>query len=394
MKGKSGFAPRLSNNASRLTEAMSIKFNNRVYELRRAGHQIVVLSLGEAFFDLPPVDMRGLPHPEIFHYSHSRGIPELREAIARYYDRNYGLPVAWDNELLVTAGSKAAIYMALACMLDPGDEVLIPEPAWVSYTEQVRLCHGNPVGIPHSVPTTKWERYITQKTKALILNNPHNPTGYRYTEEELARLVALAKHHGLWLLADEAYSDFVPDGRFRSTAYYDKDKTNVAVFNSISKNYGISGWRLGYVIANPELINQVLKVNQHVITCSATILQYYIAAHFHDILAVTLPQIRSLLQKRALVAEEMQRIGLEHLPGDSTFYFFVSIRPSCLGSEDFCMQLLEDHLIAAVPGIGYGTSCDSFVRISIGTEPLSSIKKALVTVKSLIDKTAKARSHA
>ncbi len=380
--------PALSRNTSGVADALSIRYNAKVYALQRAGRPVRVLSLGEAFFDLPEVDVRDLPYPASFHYSDSRGLPELREKIAAYYGSAYATPVDPNREIVVTAGSKAAIYMTLLAVLDEGDEVLIPEPAWVSYTEQVRLCRGVPVGIPYTVEPAEWERYVTPRTKALILNNPHNPTGFRYSAEVLRALVALARRHGIWLLCDEAYSDFTPEP-FLSVAHFDPAKEHVAVFNSISKNYGISGWRLGYAIANPALTNEVLKVNQHLVTCPATILEYYVARHFETILDVTKPQIRRLLETRAEVARRMDRIGLAYLPGDSTFYFFVSIAPSALSSEAFCTRLLDENAICVVPGIGYGRSCDAFVRVSIGTEPLETLTGALAELKALIDATAR-----
>jgi aminotransferase len=375
--------PRPSRVVSSTAEAMSIKFNTKVYELQRLGHTVDVLSLGEAFFDLPQPDFSDLPYPKVLHYSDSRGIPELRESIASYYGR-YCAHVDPGTEVLITAGSKAAIYMALRATIDPGDEVLIPEPAWVSYTEQVRLSYGKPVGIPFDEPLHQWEKYVTPRTRVLIVNTPHNPTGRRYSQLEIQYLVDLAKRHGLWLFSDEAYSDFTPDGVFISTASSDAAKTNVAVFNSISKNYGISGWRLGYVIANASLIDQILKVNQHLVTCPATILEYYIAKHFHDILEITKPQIAALLEKRMKVAALMEEIGLSCLQGDSTFYFFVSIAPSGLPSEKFCLRLLEEQRVSVVPGVGYGGSCDQFVRVSMGTEPLGVLEGALRKMKDLI----------
>lgn len=369
-------------------EASSIRVNNRVYELQSAGDDVTVLSLGEAFFDLPGVDFSGVPFPQSFHYSHSRGIAELRGRIANYYSGRYGLPTDAGSEVLVTAGSKAAIYMAFAVTLDPADEVLIPEPAWVSYTEQVKLCGGTPVGIPFGTPIESFDRFVTPRTRVLVVNTPHNPTGYRFSEEENERLVAFARRHGLWLFSDEAYSDFTPGGSFRSLGAYDPGKDHVVVFNSISKNYGISGWRLGYLIARPDFINDVLKVNQHLITCPATILEYYIARNFDSILEVTRPQIAALLDKRNAVSKIMNGLGLEAVEGDSTFYFFVSIAPSRLGSDDFCMRLLNEHRVAAVPGIGYGASCDSFIRLSVGTESVERIASGLAAIKQLISSTA------
>ncbi|HET9030592.1 MAG TPA: aminotransferase class I/II-fold pyridoxal phosphate-dependent enzyme [Candidatus Aquilonibacter sp.] len=382
--------PAISSAMANIHEAISIKFNNRVYELQAQGIDVTVLSLGEAFFDLPAVDVSTVPFPQSFHYSHSRGIVELREKIAEYYARKYRFSVDPRSEMLVTAGSKAAIYMAFAVALAPGDEVLIPEPAWVSYSEQVKLCGGVPVGIPLGIPISEYDRFVSAKTRVLVVNTPHNPTGYRYSDAEGEALVGFAMANGLWLFSDEAYSDFTPGGYFRSLGSFDSAHENVIVFNSVSKNYGISGWRIGYAMGRADFIDALLKVNQHLITCPATILQYYISRNFDGILDVTLPQIAALIEKRAIVARYMSEIGLSAIDGDSTFYFFVSIAPSSLPSDEFCIRLLDDHHIAAVPGIGYGASCDSYIRISIGTESMDRIAHGLRAIKSLVNSTASA----
>jgi aminotransferase len=369
-------------------QAMSIKFNTMVYELRRRGVKVTVLSLGEAFFDIPLLPMDVLPIPEIYHYSHSRGIPELREKLAGYFRAQYDFAFDPEREILVTAGSKAAVHMTLMSLLDPGDEVVIPEPYWVSYPEQVKLCYGRPVPVPYDRPVSEYGRYVTDRTKAIIINNPHNPRGYVHTREELEFLLDLGRERGIWILSDEAYSDFLIDDSFVSLGKLDRAKEASAVFNSISKNYGISGWRLGYVIANPTLIDAVLKVQQHLITCPATILEYYVARYFDEILEVTLPQIRSVVERRNELARFMQELGLEVLPGSATFYFFVSIRPSRLGSVEFCTRLLEEEHISVVPGVGYGASCEGFIRASVGTAPLDEIKDALRRIRRLVELTS------
>jgi aminotransferase len=372
-----------------VSEALSIKYNNRVYELQAAGKDVIVLSLGEAFFDLPLHDFDALPKPDVFHYSHSRGLLSLRERIAGYYSGQYGVRVDAEREIIVTAGSKIAIHMALMSVLDPGDEVIVPEPAWVSYVEQVRLCHATAVPMPWNVPITDVERFITPRTKVVVLNYPNNPRGQVLGAQEWARLHEIAERHDVFLLCDEAYSDFLPEGEsFVSGAVGDPDKTHTLVCNSLSKNYGISGWRVGYVIGMGDVIDQILKVNQHLITCPATILSHYLAEHFHDLLAVTKPQIRAVVDKRARVAGVLDDVGLTALPGTATFYFFVSIAPSALGSEAFCQRLLEEHHVAAVPGIGYGASCDSFVRVSVGTESMERTVAGLREIRALIDQTA------
>lgn len=369
-------------------QAMSIKYNTMVYELKRKGINVTVLSLGEAFFDIPLFAMDDLPIPDIYHYSNSRGIPELRDKLARYFLENYDVPIDPEQEIIVTAGSKIAIHITLMSILNPGDEVLLSEPTWVSYPEQIKLCYANPVFVPVNQTVYEFERYITAKTKAIIITNPNNPTGYVYKKEELEYLLKLARKHDLWLISDEAYSEFVNDDSYVSLGKLDKEKNNAIVFNSISKNYGISGWRLGYVICNKELMFNILKVNQHLITCPATILEYYIEKHFDTILNITRPQIAQVVEKRKKLDAYMKEIGLTPIEGTATFYFFVSIAPSELTSEAFCTRLLEEEHICVVPGLGYGNTCDSYIRISIGTESMEQTKKALRTIHAFIQKTS------
>jgi len=380
---------KLSNVTNDAEQAMSIKYNTMVYELQRTGKKVLIMSLGEAFFNIPLFPMADLPFPDIYHYSNSRGIPELREKLAEFFLRKYDIPINYEKEILITAGSKAAIHFALMSILDPGDEVLVPDPSWVSYPEEIKLCYGKPVAIPYFKTVYHFEKYITDKTKAIIITNPHNPTGYVYTQKEIEHLLGLAKKYNLWLLSDEAYSEFVDDKDvFISPGKIDRDKKHTIIFNSISKNYGISGWRLGYVIGNENLIFNILKVNQHIITCPSTILEYYVEKYFYKILKHTEPQIKELIKKRKTIAHFMKKNGLEYLPGNSTFYFFVSIAPSQLTSEEFCTKLLHEYYISTVPGIGYGKSCDKFIRVSIGTASLEEIKEALITTKKLINKTS------
>lgn len=369
-------------------EAMSIKYNNIVYELKRKGISVIVLSLGEAFFDIPLYPMDDLPYPHIYHYTHSRGIPELREKVSDYYFKHYGVHVNAEKEIIVTAGSKAAIHFSMMSVLNPGDEVIIHEPTWVSYPEQVKLCYAKPVLMPYTSTVFDYERYVTERSKLIVINNPHNPRGEVMTRRDLQYLVDLARANGLYVLADEAYSDFLIDEQFYSLGAFDNEKSNVIICNSISKNFGISGWRLGYVISNEHLINQILKVNQHIITCPAAILQYYMAQHFDRIIDITFPQITAVVNTRREVAAYMDELGLEYLPGAATFYFFVSIAPSRLGSEEFCTRLLMEDHISVVPGVGYGKSCDRFVRVSVGTETLDDIKHGLSRLHELIKKTS------
>lgn len=373
-----------------VSDATSIRYNNLVYEMKAGGEDVIVLSLGEAFFDIPLYSFADLPFPQLYHYSHSRGVLELRQQLADYYLHQYGVAVDPETEIIITPGSKIAIHMSLMTILNPDDEVIIHEPAWVSYTEQVKLCHGRPVTVPYHEPICNLANYVTSKTKAIIVNNPHNPTGRVFARSDLQLLHELARERGLFIISDEAYSDFLIDSEsFVSCAVDDPLKQHTIVCNSMSKNYGMSGWRVGYVIGNADLTNELLKVNQHLATCPATVLEYYLAAHFQDILAITKPQIREVVKKRAKIAHYLDLHGMCYLQGSATFYLFVSIEPSGLDSEAFCMSLLKDYKVSAVPGLGYGQSCDKFIRVSVGTESMERTLHGVDCIEKLIAETGR-----
>jgi aspartate/methionine/tyrosine aminotransferase len=374
---------------SELPQALSIKYNNAVYEMRSAGHDIITLSLGEAFFDIPTPDFSTLPAGPLHHYSHSRGLPELRARLGKYYQDEFGVPADPDHEIMVTAGSKAAIYMVLLAVVEPGDEVLIPEPFWLSYPEQVRLCRGVPVMVPHHTSVFDLGAYVTPRTRALIVNNPNNPSGRVYTAEELAYLHRLVAANGMLLIADEAYNEFVPRGTdLIACGAMDPDKEHTVTINSMSKNYGISGWRIGYVIAHRDLVDQVLKINQHLVTCAPTILSYYLAEHFDALIEITRPQIQRVVDLRNEVAGWLAAAGIDALPGTGSFYLFASLGRSSLDSAAFTDRLLRESAVAVVPGIAYGPSCDRHIRISVGTESPARVARGVAAVRDLIAATS------
>ena len=368
----------LSDRVSSIEEALSIYINQLVYTLKRQGTDVTTLSLGEAFFDLPLFDFNKLDKEKGFHYSSSRGVPELREKIAEFYNKWYGSAVDADKNVLVTAGSKPAIFMAFQAILNRGDEVLIPEPAWLSYQEHVRLLDAEPRFIRYDAPIESFHEHFTDRTRVLVLNNPNNPSGRIYTHDELALIYQTCRERGVYLIVDEAYSDFVREEReFCSLAAVVPDLDGVIVVNSLSKNLGMSGFRIGYTLAEPAFTDALLKLNQHIITCAPSMLVYYVAEYFDDIIRVTMPQIRALVDKRARVAAMMDRIGLEYLPGGGTFYFFVSLGESPNSGFDMAIHLLLREKMALVPGAAYGASTERFLRVSVGTESDERIEDAL-----------------
>lgn len=375
----------LSEKVSAIPEALSIYMNNVVYAMKRRGDSIKVLSLGEAFFDIPMFSFEEIDFKKGYHYSESRGIPELRETVANYYSDKYGASVNAEDEILISAGSKPLIYMAFQSVLNPGDEVLIHEPAWLSYPEEIKLANGVPRFIPYDCPVENFESYFTQKTRIVVICNPNNPAGRIYSKNDLEKLYSMCRPKGIYVFVDEAYSDFVSNDEFSSMVNIVPDKDGIIVVNSLSKNLGISGWRIGYVISTPDVIYNILKLNQHLITCPATLLSLYVAHYFSEIVETTLPQVLEVVERRKRITDYMQEIGLKPLEGTATFYIFMDIGNYARSSMDLGLYLLMKYGISVVPGLAYGKSTERFIRIGVGAEPLDVIKKCLDTIKHVIE---------
>ena len=368
-----------------IPEASSIYINNIVSAKKRRGDIVTVLSLGEAFFEIPSFPFDEDEIGRGYHYSDSRGVPELRKCIAAYCKDCYDAVVDSDNEVLISAGSKPLIYMAFRVLLNPGDEVLIQEPAWLSYREEIKLAYGIPRFIPYDCSIEEYGKYCTEKTKVVVICNPNNPAGITYTKEDLLTLYKICRPKGIYILVDEAYSDFVSNGAFTSMASLVPEKDGIIVTNSLSKSLGISGWRLGYAISSPDVIFQLLKLNQHLITCPSTLLSLHVAKHFDELIRETTPQARALVEKRKAVTEYMHQIGLQCLKGSATFYIFMNIGDYGYSSVELSLYLLMRYGISIVPGVAYGQSTERFVRIAVGTESLEKIKESLLTIKKVIE---------
>ncbi len=368
-----------------IPEALSVYMNNIVYAMRRRGTTIKILSLGEAFFEIPMFSFENIDFKKGYHYSESRGIPELRDIISNYYTKKYNAPVASENEILISAGSKPIIYMAFQAVLNPGDEVLIHEPAWLSYPEEVKLANGVPKFIPFDCAVNEFERYFTEKTRMVVICNPNNPAGRMYSKEDLEKLYAVCRPKGIYIMVDEAYSDFVLNKGFTSMVNIVPNKDGIIVVNSLSKNLGISGWRIGYVISSPDVIYNILKLNQHLITCPSTLLLMYVAHYFSEIVKITIPQAKEVVEKRQDIINYMKELGLETLGGASTFYIFMNIGNYEYSSMDLGLHLLMKYGISVVPGLAYGQSVERFIRIGVGAESLDDIKNCLRIIKRVID---------
>lgn len=363
-----------------IPKALSIYLNELVYELKSRGKKITTLSLGEAYFKIPRFEINDESFETGYHYGESQGRLSLRRKIVEQYKASYDVKIIEADNVLISAGSKPIIFMAMLGCCNPGDEVLIHEPGWLSYVEQAKLAGLNTKYAPYHLTGSELESLFTASTKLVIINNPNNPAGRMYSESELLDLLEACASRGIILLVDEAYSDFTPN-KFKSAWAYSEHHNNLIVVNSISKNIGMSGWRIGYAIASPRVIDNLITTNQHLITCAPTVLVDYVADNYDDLTAAVKPQMVELLSKRSKVQLYLEEIGFGFLEGDSTFYIFVDVS-KCRGSVfNFCINLLLDDGIAVVPGEAYGDSTSGFIRLSVGTESIGDIKAALDKIK-------------
>tara|TARA_B110000003_G_scaffold28206_1_gene26627 strand:+ start:2366 stop:3511 length:1146 start_codon:yes stop_codon:yes gene_type:complete len=376
----------LSERSRQISEAISIKFNELVYEKKRTGDDVITLSLGEAFFDFPQVSFDEIDMERGFHYTDSRGLPALRQKIVEYYNSTYSGSLCQKDNILISAGSKILVFMTMMTVLDPGDEVLAFEPAWLSYEHQATLAGAKIKFVPINFNLNDVDAFLSKKVKLVILNSPNNPAGTVYSSKEILSLVETCRHRNITVLIDEAYSDFVANDGFTSGVSIQPELDNVIVVNSLSKSMGLSGWRIGFVMANKSIIDQMLTLNQHLITCAPTVLQLYLAKYFDKIRAVTVPQAQSIELKRQEVLDRLDQANIKYAKGSSTFYILINLSDYFEDTYDLAEHLLNDHNVALVPGSAYGESTKGYLRMSIGVEPIDRIQRAIDTIKDILVK--------
>jgi aspartate/methionine/tyrosine aminotransferase len=382
---KSSFSPiptPVSELVSSIPQAESIKQNNLVYMLKEKGNDIINLSLGEAVFNIDCSFMANIDYKIANRYGHTRGYGPLCERISSLY-RSYKVQVDAGRNVLVTSGSKIGVYLALLALLNPGDEVVIHEPLWVSYPELVKLCRGIPVQAPYTDSFRDLPKHFTEKTRVLIINNPNNPRGHVLKPDEMKDIYEECRRRGIYILADETYAEFTSERKFTSFGALAPKLEGVVIVNSFSKVFSVSGWRLGYIIADSLLIEHLIKLNQHLVTCAPMPQQMAVAHYFDHIWNNVQPQIIEVVGKRREVADLLSEHGVPCLPGDATYYLFANISKFGLSSRDFAELLLTRYGVSVVAGIGYGNSCDQFIRISVGSESFERISLAIDRISDL-----------
>lgn len=354
----------------------------------------ISLGVGEPDFDTPwHVREEGIYSLERGRtgYTGNAGLTELREEIARYLNHRFQTEYHPIDEILVTVGGSEAIDLAIRAMIDPGDEVIIPEPCYVSYDPCVRLAYGVPVPIvlkeedEFRLRGKDLRAAITDKTKILILPFPNNPTGSIMNREDLEEIRQIVEEFDLYVLSDEIYSELVYDkGGHVSFASLPGMRERTIVINGFSKSYAMTGWRLGYAAGPKEILQQMTKIHQFAIMCAPTTSQYAAIQALREGDQDVQSMREAYDQRRRFLLKSLRDMGFPCFEPLGAFYLFPNI--SCLGmtSEDFCNNLLAEQKLAIVPGTAFGASGEGFVRISYAYS-LDELKEAMKRLSAFVE---------
>lgn len=354
----------------------------------------ISLGVGEPDFETPwnvrSAGIEAIEKGKTFYTSNS-GLMQLREEIAKYVDRKYDLKYDAGKEILITVGGSEAIDIALRSILDEGDEVLIPMPAFVSYEPCTVMAGGVPVTInlkeenEFRLTEDELRAAITPKTKAIVLSFPNNPTGAIMERKDLDAIVPIIIENDIIVITDEIYAELTySNEKHVSIASYPGMKERTIYINGFSKAFAMTGWRLGYVCAPRDIIEQMTKIHQYAIMCSPTISQYAGVEAMRNTDEEVEMMRKTYNQRRRFLLSEFKRIGIDCFEPKGAFYVFPSIKKFGMTSDEFATRLLESHKLAVVPGSAFGECGEGFLRISYAYS-IYNLKKGIARIEAFIN---------
>lgn len=305
-------------------------------------------------------------------YSQNAGLLELRKTISNYYERKEGFKYNPETEIMVTVGAMEGLYLSLLSILNPGDEVIIPAPYYVNYTQMVRMCHAVPVLIDNpnrtdlSFDVADIERAITPKTRAIMINTPSNPSGRIIPQDKIIAIADLAMKNDLVVFSDEVYKCLIYDNKsFRSIVAIDGMRERTILINSLSKEFCMTGYRIGYVLAPMEIIAAMTKLQENVCACAPLPSQHAAIKALSGEEDYSKKMVDIFTERRNMLYEGLRKIdNFDVKIPEATFYMMVDISKTSMSSIDFCYALLREAHVAVVPGITYGQCCDHYIRIA------------------------------
>ena len=366
------------------------KFFDIVSEMKDA----ISLGVGEPDFDTPwhirDEGIYSLEKGRTFYTSNS-GLMELRQEICSYLSRTQGLSYKPKDEVIITVGGSEAIDIAMRAMLDPGDEVLIPQPSYVSYEPCTILAGGKPVIIElkeeneFRLTAEELSNAITDKTKLLVLPFPNNPTGAIIEKKDLEAIAKIIEEKDIYVLSDEIYAELTYNGKHVSIASLPGMKERTILINGFSKAYAMTGWRLGYAAGPKEIIEQMTKIHQFAIMCAPTTSQYAAVEALKNGDADVAEMREAYNERRRFLMHAFKEMGLKCFEPFGAFYVFPSIKEFGMTSDEFATRFLQEEKVAVVPGTAFGQCGEGFLRISYAYS-IDNLKIALDRMKVFIER--------
>jgi aminotransferase len=366
----------------------------RFFDIVSEMEDAISLGVGEPDFDTPwhirDEGIYSLEKGKTF-YTSNAGIKELRQEICNYYGRKQGVVYNPLTEALVTVGGSEGIDLALRCMLNPGEEVIIPTPCYVSYEPCTVMADGVPVILPlknenqFRLTPEELEGAITEKTKILILAFPNNPTGAIMEKEDLEAIAPIIEKHDLFVISDEIYSELSYKSKHVSICSIPGMRERTIIINGFSKAYAMTGWRLGYALGPEAIIKQMIKLHQFAIMCAPTTSQYAAVEALKNGDEDVAEMTEAYNQRRRYLMNEFKEMNLPCFEPFGAFYVFPCIKEFGMTSEEFALKFLEEEKVAVVPGTAFGDCGEGFLRISYAYS-IEDLKVAIGRLKSFVEK--------
>jgi aminotransferase len=364
----------------------------RFFDIAATMEDVISLGIGEPDFTTPePIVQAGieaLKRGET-HYTSNSGLMELRRAIAGHLDRLYGQTYNPASEILITVGVSEALYLAFAATLDPGDEVIVPEPCFVAYAPEVIFAGGTPVIVPTTiehdfqVTAEAIAAAVTPRTKVLLIGYPSNPTGAVMSRSRLNEIAAIAKQHNLLVISDEIYDRLVYGVEHVCFPSLPGTYSRTILLQGFSKAYAMTGWRVGYIAAPAEIMETMRKVHQYTIMCASTVSQYAALAALREGEPYVQQMVAEYDRRRRLIVDGLNEIGLKCFEPRGAFYAFPSVKITGMDENEFAESLLHEERVAVVPGSAFGEAGRDYVRCSYATA-YEKIEEALERMRRFV----------
>ena len=364
-------------------------------EIEKKGLDVVHFEMGEPDFDTPEhiKDAANKALKAGFtHYTPAPGILELRETIAEHLESKFGVDIDPNNEVIVMPGAKPGLFMGILAIVNSGDEVIMPNPAFPIYESVVNLINGIPIPIPlkeendFRLSPEDVRSKITNKTKMIVLNSPHNPCGSSLLKEDVKELAEIANENNLWVLSDEIYSDIIYDGKHYSMLSEPGMKERCILIHGFSKSYAMTGWRLGYAIGNQDIISRMTKLQINISSCSNAFSQKAAIEALKEPQDCVTGMVTEYKKRRDAIVEGLNSIkGFSCNIPTGAFYVFPNIKNTGMKSKDLMEYLLRNARVAALHGDAFGVHGEGYLRFSYATS-IDNIKKGLARINEGIEK--------